>query len=97
MGCSELASRQRARGRKGLSLILMSFPNEGRISARDERVAEGAKLKRHRFLFNGEIMESFYFSSLFCSLYRDTIAHTHTLGLYLLFNIKPYVNFYNVM
>jgi len=50
-----------------LSLILMSFLNEGRISAFDERV-EGMKLE-HRFLFNGKIIKllslSFSFSLFF--------------------------------
>jgi len=60
----------------------MSFPNERRISVPDERrrerVVEAAKLKRHRFLFNGEIMElSFLSFSLFSGRLR---------GLCLLFN-----------
>lgn len=39
-----------------LSLILMSFLNEGRISASDERVVEGEKLD-YRFLFNDKIIK----------------------------------------
>lgn len=48
-----------------LSLILMSFLNEGRISAFDERVVEGVKLE-HRFLFNGEIMKLLSLSLSLC-------------------------------
>lgn len=59
-----------------LSLILMSFLNEGRISAFDERVVEGVKLE-HRFLFNGEIMKLLSLSLSLC------VSHGCTLEIFM--------------
>lgn len=65
-----------------LSLILMSFLNEGRISASDEGVVEGVKLE-HGFLFNGEIINLL---SLFFSLPFSVSLRMHAGDLCALFN-----------
>lgn len=64
----------------------MSFPNEGRISA-FERVVERVKLKRHRFLFNSEMISFPLPLSLFLFFLR---MYANNLYIYLLFNVIFY-------